>query len=602
MPNSVTPIAADLAPGDQNAALFDFSAIRISRITSTGDPLFAQLYRELWNEFGEKGELETESVLNRRLGWESEKPKGPFHLRYEMLGMTKGTEFIAVRDHSVIVPEDSTRDVIIHLSHVLIAPQARGYGLIGWLRAFPIQLARRTLKELSLPIDRPITLVCEMEPLDPKFPERIIRLKSYSRAGFLMVDPSRVGYLQPDFSSPEQIDLRGGPQPLPLRLIVRRVGRESSRTISGKEIRGAVQSLYDMYGACFRDSDMVGVRESLQHYPPEQDQIQLLSPLEHLKDGAGVAPQAKIIRIFYDPGFAAPIGNHIMPIRKFSLVAEALRNENNVKLISPAPVSEVDLARVHSKEYIDAVKTGTPKELAESQKFPWSEALFSSVLLTAGGVLAASKEALRSGSSAALVSGFHHSHRDRGEGFCTFNGLIIALEALREEGLIKNAAILDMDLHYGNGTALLAESRPWINVLSIYGNDYWNNVAYRDVTSRKHKDGTNHKSAALPENCDRQTLLTILEKNLPLLLKSKPPELLLYQAGADPYFEDPYSPLKLNHDDLRERDRVVFNFAVSNQVPIAWVLAGGYTQDISKIVQVHVNTFHAWNEVFNKSK
>ena len=301
------------------------------------------------------------------------------------------------------------------------------------------------------------------------------------------------------------------------------------------------------------------------------------------------------ITAYYHPSFAADIGEkHVMPMRKFALVADELRKRDWVKLVEPAPVSETDLLRVHTPEYVGAVKTGEPRDLAESQKFPWSPGLFTSVLLTNGGVLAAAREALRSGSAAALCSGFHHSHATRGEGFCTFNGLVVAAEALRAAGEVRSVAILDMDLHYGNGTAILAATRPWITAVSIYGNDYWNNTPYRDVTVRQHEDGDNHKSFALPAECDRATMLHVMDQALPALTGSGKPDLLLYQAGADPYLEDPYSPLKLDHADLLERDRVVFRFARESGIPIAWVLAGGYTPDTSKVVRVHVNTFEAW--------
>ena len=154
-----------------------------------------------------------------------------------------------------------------------------------------------------------------------------------------------------------------------------------------------------------------------------------------------------------------------------------------------------------------AVKTGTPRELAESQKFPWSPELFSSVLLTNGGVLAAARTALAERVSGALASGFHHAFADHGEGFCTFNGLVIALDTLWAEGRIRSAAILDLDLHYGNGTASLVASRPWIRALSIYGNDYADNVPHRDVTVRRHSDGDNHFSVPiLPSENDGASL------------------------------------------------------------------------------------------------
>ncbi len=308
----------------------------------------------------------------------------------------------------------------------------------------------------------------------------------------------------------------------------------------------------------------------------------------------------KPLTVFYHPNYAAPIGQHVMPIRKFGLVAEELRKWSDLTLVEPAPVGDAELERVHTREYLDAVRTGEPRELAESQKFPWSPQLFPSVCLTSGGCLAAARQALRDGISAALVSGFHHSCADHGEGFCTFNGLIVTADALLAAGEAKRIAVLDMDLHYGNGTAQLAAARPHVLALSIYGSDYWENVAYRDVTTLRHKDGSNHRSFALPAGCDRAGMFQRMEEALPLLAEFRP-DVLLYQAGADPYREDPYSPLALDFDDLRARDERVFAFAREHRIPLAWVLAGGYTPDVSKVVEVHVNTFRAWRSVYDRS-
>lgn len=304
-----------------------------------------------------------------------------------------------------------------------------------------------------------------------------------------------------------------------------------------------------------------------------------------------------MLTVYYHPGYAAPLGQHIMPIRKFELVADGLRDAPGIKLARPEPARETDLRRVHTLDYVEAIKTGEPRDLAQSQKFPWSPELFPSVCLTNGGCLAATRQALRDGVSAALVSGFHHACADHGEGFCTFNGLVVAIDALAAAGEIRTAAVLDMDLHYGNGTAQLAVSRPHLFTLSLYGNDYWDNFSYRDVSDRHHEDGKNHVSFSLPAGCDRATLFNIMEQALPLLAERKP-DVILYQAGADPYFEDPYSPLALDHEDLRARDRRVFDFAKAQDIPIAWVLAGGYTSDVSKVVRVHLNTFEAWREVY----
>lgn len=304
-----------------------------------------------------------------------------------------------------------------------------------------------------------------------------------------------------------------------------------------------------------------------------------------------------MLTAYYHPGYAAPLGKHIMPIAKFGLVAEGVKAMSGIRLEAPDPISLEDLKRVHTTSYIEAVRTGEPRELAESQKFPWSPELFPSVRLTSGGCLAAARQALTHGASAALVSGFHHACADHGEGFCTFNGLVVTADALVSSGEAKRIGVLDLDLHYGNGTAQLAVARPHLFQVSIYGNDYWANTPYRDVTRKHHEDGPNHHSFALPEGCDRATMLGILERALPLLQEAKL-DLLLFQAGADPYLEDPYSPLRLDHEDLFARDRRVFEFTREAGIPVSWVLAGGYTADVSKVVRVHLNTFVAYKEVY----
>lgn len=306
------------------------------------------------------------------------------------------------------------------------------------------------------------------------------------------------------------------------------------------------------------------------------------------------------MKLYHHPGFQAPLGEHIMPIRKFHLVAEALSGTPGIEILEPAPVTESDLLRVHTPEYVEAIRSGTPRELAESQKFPWSPELFPSVLLTNGGVVAAAQTALDERVSGALASGFHHASRDHGEGFCTFNGLVVAAEALREAGRIRTAAVLDLDLHYGNGTALLAATRPWLRALSIYGNDYWENQPYRDVTVRQHSDGPNHFSVPIVPHgpCDASHLLALLNEHMTWLVQVGKPDILFFQAGADPLSSDPYSPLDLSAADLRERDEFVFRFAKKVGIPVAWVLAGGYSPNISSIVEVHKNTALAALEVF----
>jgi acetoin utilization deacetylase AcuC-like enzyme len=305
------------------------------------------------------------------------------------------------------------------------------------------------------------------------------------------------------------------------------------------------------------------------------------------------------IQIFHSPRYFADLGEHIMPIRKFQLVRDAIVNSGlPVRLQEPERVSDEDLLRVHTPEYLTAIATGEPAALASSQKFPWSAALGEAVRWTNGGCIAALGAALDDGIAGNLASGFHHSHGPHGEGFCTFNGLVVAMERLKHDGRLQRGLVLDMDLHYGNGTASLLGTRPWLYQLSIYGNWYKKNLAYRDVTEESAPDTVNARSVAVPAGSNGEQYISLLANSLPKLVDEARPDVLFYQAGADPYREDPYSPLDLGHDDLRARDAFVFEFCKRRGLPVAYVLAGGYTKDVTKVVEVHVNTFRAASAVF----
>jgi acetoin utilization deacetylase AcuC-like enzyme len=304
-------------------------------------------------------------------------------------------------------------------------------------------------------------------------------------------------------------------------------------------------------------------------------------------------------RAYYSDRYYADIGSHVMPIRKFALVAEAIRGEGlPIELVEPARADDEAILRVHAAAYVEAMRTGQPPELASSQKFPWSKELAEAVRWTNGGCIDALRHALGAGVCGNLASGFHHSHRDRGEGFCTFNGLVVAYEAMRAEGRLSRALVLDMDLHYGNGTAFLLADRPELFALSIYGNWYDQNLAHRDVRARRTPDTANSWSVPVDAGTGREGYLDLLERHFGPAIERARPDAVLYQAGADPLDEDPYSPLDLDHAALMERDRRVFAACRARGIPVMWVLAGGYTPDVSRVVLVHHNTARAAVEVF----
>jgi GNAT superfamily N-acetyltransferase len=272
-------IPADLAPGDAKARELDPSAFDVARICSIDDPLFSLAYERLWTEFGPRHEMEGREVITRRLGWHPGVMAGNSWMRYEIIVVRRLGQIAAVRDHTAVAASEcGAARAIVHLSHVLVDAAWRRTGLAGWLRAWPIQTARACLAAAGFSMAAPITLVAEMEHADPRFPDRLIRLGAYEKAGFKKVDPAVVNYFQPDFRPPEEIDAGGGPRPLPFGLILRRVGREQEQVIRGGETREIVECLYRMYATGFRDQDMAVARSSLRGYPGEEREVPLIPP------------------------------------------------------------------------------------------------------------------------------------------------------------------------------------------------------------------------------------------------------------------------------------------------------------------------------------
>lgn len=256
-------IPEDLAPGDALALAMDRSRLRFEAIDAPDHPLFEPAYRRLWQEFGEKGEMETREVIVRRLA------QRPPHL-YQLVAALDGDALVGLRDHTAIA---TPGHVVVHLSHVVVEPSHRGGGLAGWLRAVPLQAARACAPGCAR-----ITLVGEMEHPDGVTPAVTARLRSYQRAGFLKVDPRVVTYMQPDFRPPAEIDATE-PRPVPLMLVVRRVGAEAERTIGGAELRTIVAALYGMYGLHAPPAHMAPLWSLLAQFPGPDASVPLLPPL-----------------------------------------------------------------------------------------------------------------------------------------------------------------------------------------------------------------------------------------------------------------------------------------------------------------------------------
>ncbi|MFA5257851.1 MAG: hypothetical protein WC360_06860 [Opitutales bacterium] len=244
----------DLAPGDSSPHPNLSEGIRLHVVESPGDPLFDLAFRLLDDEFAKAGEMETREVLEKRLLWHPARPMNGCRLLYRIMLLFAGDECVGLRDHTAILRDDFS-DVVVHLSHVLVLPKWRRKGLATLLRTLPMTTAKECARLSGRP-GAPVTLFCEMEPLDLSIPANRIRRLSYGKAGFMAVG-SHLGYSQPDFRAPPLIDADPlGTRPVPFDFLLRRAGRESETVVPAFETVGCVELIYAMYGVGFRPQDM----------------------------------------------------------------------------------------------------------------------------------------------------------------------------------------------------------------------------------------------------------------------------------------------------------------------------------------------------------
>jgi GNAT superfamily N-acetyltransferase len=281
--------ARDLAPGDRGVLERSWDDFSVETVRSVSDPAFDEAFERLRREFEPRGEMERREVIEDRLGWDPLRPVGGYAFLYELVVVRAKSGIVAVRDHTVIVSPKARAEwpgaaVVVHLSHVLVEPELRGSGLASWLRALPIDTARRcrakvrgaNLELRSGEWENEVTLVAEMEHADGA-PAVTRRLRSYAKAGFRVADPSRVPYSQPDFRDASEID-RTGVQPVPLCLVLRRVKHESDTTMSGRELREVIGALHAMFGVHIRADHLAFVRALDARLPTDNERVGLLVP------------------------------------------------------------------------------------------------------------------------------------------------------------------------------------------------------------------------------------------------------------------------------------------------------------------------------------
>ncbi len=297
------------------------------------------------------------------------------------------------------------------------------------------------------------------------------------------------------------------------------------------------------------------------------------------------------MQVFYTPRYYADIGNgHIFPIRKFELVRDRLLADGSLhrkELFEPQPATVEQIRLVHTEDYVSRLCSGTltAKELRRLG-LPWSESLVRRSFYATGGTIAAAYAALVEGCASNLAGGTHHSFADRGEGFCVFNDVAVAIRVLRKEGLIRRVAIIDCDVHQGNGTATIFAGDEETFTFSIHGA---NN--YPLFKARSSLD------IELPDGTKDDEYLDCLISHFPAVFAADP-EIVFFLAGADPYAGDKLGRLALTIDGLRRRDVCVLRECFEREVPVVTVMSGGYGKDINDTIEIHCNTIRMVKEVF----
>jgi acetoin utilization deacetylase AcuC-like enzyme len=271
---------------------------------------------------------------------------------------------------------------------------------------------------------------------------------------------------------------------------------------------------------------------------------------------------------------------HRFPIGKYARVGALLAREHPGLVISGPRASWDELALVHDPAYLRAVRTGTLDVGAVRRLgFPWSEALVLRSQRSTGGTLAALFWAFSCGAAGHLAGGTHHAFRDRGEGFCVFNDLAVAIAVARRDHGVARVAVIDLDVHQGNGTARLFAGDADVLTISLHGG--------RNYPFHKEKSSLD---VELADGCDDAAYLRALDAALERVPAHRP-ELILYQAGVDTLTGDRLGRLALTHAGLRARDDRVYALAKRLGAPIVVTLGGGYGRDPEATIVAHANVY-----------
>ena len=276
---------------------------------------------------------------------------------------------------------------------------------------------------------------------------------------------------------------------------------------------------------------------------------------------------------------------HRFPARKYRLIREAVIARGILprdQVLTPERCPRGELARVHTDRYLDAMAHGTLGE-AEQRRlgFPWSQGLIERSTRTVQGTVEAARDALADGAGVNLAGGTHHAFPDHGEGFCCFNDVAVATRTLRTSDPGLRIVVIDLDVHQGNGTALIFADDPGTFTFSMHG--------AKNFPFKKERSS---RDVELDDGTGDAEYLALLDRHLDEVLDEARADLAFYLAGSDPYQGDRFGRLKLSKDGLARRDRRVFAACRRRGLPVVLAMSGGYAPDLADIAEIHANSVH----------
>ena len=288
------------------------------------------------------------------------------------------------------------------------------------------------------------------------------------------------------------------------------------------------------------------------------------------------------MKAFYADHYVLPLpAGHRFPMEKYRKLRDLVSQLDGVQLENAPTITDTQILYAHDPSYLIKVLQGglSPQEQQEIG-FPWSMQMVERSRRSAGATLAAAQFALTEGVAANLAGGTHHAYRNKGSGFCVFNDSAIAARAIQKEiNPQLKVAIIDLDVHQGNGTASILENDPSIFTLSIHGE---NNFPFIKEVS--------DLDIGLPDETRDESYLSALQQGLEILDARFKPDLIIYLAGADPHEGDRLGKLSVSKNGMRQRDEYIFQYGLDRQIPIAFSMAGGYGKEIESTVDIHFQT------------